>query len=182
MLLETLTLRPAPNTEYRILKVLKVKTSQKWERNVVFGLEVNGDARAYPKRLQTHRNFWFVLVLGPPRNPSCRQSRGSKTMFRPTPKTGPLGGGTFAQIADLPALEQATGLQLRAHCEGAGDLLEIPGKRYGIPQPLASFDRRGSIDLFPQIFNSCLESRHCLRSPDPVKVRRISRFYPRFKR
>ena len=34
MLLEVLTFRPNPNTEYRILKVLKAKTNQKWGRDI----------------------------------------------------------------------------------------------------------------------------------------------------
>ena len=55
-------------------------------------------------------------------------------MSQPVLKIGILGGGTIAQIAHLPALEQATRVQVCALCEGAKDLLQTIGRRYGIAQ------------------------------------------------
>jgi predicted dehydrogenase len=64
-------------------------------------------------------------------------------------KIGLLGCGPIAQFAHLPALVKARGVALRAICDGANDLLQTIGRRYGVQQlyqDYTTFLRQAEID------------------------------------
>ena len=55
-------------------------------------------------------------------------------MGREALKIGLLGCGPVAQFAHLPALAKARRVSLTALCDGAEDLLQAVGRRFGVEQ------------------------------------------------